>query len=437
MNSWRLTAKAKLAALKDPQYYCNRFAQLKRAVNSGSDRFSAGWEKISGRRKSTSLVVLDDIFPHLLSAFRIAEYNHYLEKFPHAEVHSTFGNASLIGEKRSFEKVVAEYEGHYPQFKGRVIRFNPFRKTACDLFYMIFLSNVYNFLPYIERCGVPFVFTLYPGGGFRLNQEESDRKLRTVLASPFFRKVIVTQKVSYDYLLNNGFCRPDQIEFIYGGVLPSKQLQQRAHVKKLYQGDKRTFDICFVAQKYMPQGIDKGYDLFTEVAKELAAQHVDFRFHVVGPFDASDIDVAALKERIVFYGSRTTDFFPAFYAEMDLILSPNRSFVLAPGAFDGFPTGCCIEAGLCGVAVFCTDPLELNISFTDGEEFVIIPADAAAIANTVMEYFRDLPRLYLLSQECRTAFARRFDIEQQMSPRLQVLQSALDSLRQEGESAVQ
>ena len=46
---------------------------------------------------------------------------------------------------------------------------------------------------------------------------------------------------------------------------------------------------------------------------------------------------------------------------MDLIISPNVPFVLASGAFDGFPTACCMEAALSGTAMFVTDELKLEM----------------------------------------------------------------------------
>src|SRR3990170_9092520 len=136
----------------------------------------------------------------------------------------------------------------------------------------------------------------------------------------------------------------------------------------------------------MERGADKGYDVFVEAAKLISRAHEDAFFHVVGPFDETDVDISGLEGRITFYGTRPTEFFPSFYSRMDAIISPNAPFLLAPGAFDGFPTGGCIEAGSCGVAVFCTDPLEQNVAFEEDEEIVIVPRDAGAIGESVSWY---------------------------------------------------
>ena len=367
------------------------------------------------------LIILDDIFPHLLSPFRIAEYNAYLRTFPRTTIYSTHTSFFALGETRGFPEVVAEYETSYPHFAGRVFKFDRTRRLRADLAYTMFLQNAFTFIDSIEKNALPFVMTLYPGGGFRLNEAQSDAQLARVCASPLLKKVIVTQKVTRDYLLDKKLLVPEQIEFIYGGVFPSHCATGAASPHQ----ERKTFDICFVAHKYMPQGLDKGYDVFIATAKLLAALHDEMRFHVVGPFDESDIAIDGLENKIIFHGVRRAEFFPEFYREMDAILSPNASFVLRPGAFDGFPTGCCIEAGLCGVAVFCSDDLQQNVAFKDGEEIVIVARDAAEISRQISAYYQNPARLCELCEQGQKAFARVFDVEAQMAPRFRILRELM------------
>lgn len=374
-------------------------------------------QSISRRRE---LIIFDDAFPHLLTSFRIAEFNRYFEEFGSSLVHSTGNSFPSLGDHRPFEAIVEEYESAYPRFKDRVRRFDPRRKLHADVLYSVFLQNAHVLLEIARRDNVPFVFTLYPGGGFRLNAPESDEKLRAVCSSPQMKKVIATQKVTRDYLVDGGFCRPEQVEFIYGGVFPADRLGTDHTPRKLYGRTKRTFDICFVAHKYMAGGIDKGYDVFVHVAQRLADRD-DIRFHVVGPFGPHDGEVTLLGDRIHFWGSQTTGFFSEFYGKMDIILAPNVPFVLYPGAFDGFPTGACIEAGLAGVGVFAADPLKLNIAFKDGQEIVIVPHDADATADIIRSYYRNYDRLCELAWRGRDAFRRVFSLDQQMGPRLKLL----------------
>ena len=379
------------------------------------------------------IIILDDIFPHLLSAFRIAEYNTYLARYPNAVVYSTGTSFKYLNDTRSFQEVLQDYLEYYPQFKSRVFEFSsdlmPILRGR--LVYLIFLNNTFNFIDLIEKSQIPFIFTLYPGGGFIPDDEESDKKLFRVCSSKYFQKVIVTQKYIGDYLINKKMCTPDQVELIYGVVTSIETIIPDQLDKKYYKLNKETFDICFVAHKYMIRGLNKGYDVFIEVAKILYNLHgSNIVFHVVGNFDEKDIEVSELKDNIKFYGTRTTDWFPQFYANMDIIMSPNiplhyimpevkKSFI------DGFPTGCCVEAGFCGTVVFCTDTVNQNIAFKNGEDIVIIPRDIEAICTLVSRYYHNPQALYELSRIGQHSFRKIFKLENQMEPRLRLISEAL------------
>jgi len=111
---------------------------------------------------------------------------------------------------------------------------------------------------------------------------------------------------------------------------------------------------------------------------------------------------------------------------MDVILSPNIPFVFARGAFDGFPTGCCIEAALCGTAVFATDELGMNEGrLKDGEEIVVISREPEEIAETVGRYISNPEALASLAQKGQGAIGRLFSLDAQMTPRLRVLSELL------------
>jgi len=380
--------------------------------------------EVSSHSHNYDLVILDDIFPLRLSAFRIAEYNYYLNTCSNSLVLSTATAFSLVAESRSLADVIHEYECFYPQLKGKVMELDFNRLVKAKLIYTIFINNVYNFIDFIEKNHLPFVFTLYPGGGFHIDEKATNHKLTRVFSSPNFRKVIVTQRNTYEYLLDKKFCNTKQIEFIYGGVFPSDKLTSKLYEKKYYKQNKVTFDICFVAYKYQPTGLHKGYDIFIEVAKNLASKHDDFHFHIVGGHEPTDIDVSVLENNITFYGQKTTDFFPDFYSGMDLILSPNRPAFL-PGAFDGFPTGACAEAALSGVALFCTDCLNLNVAFKDREEIVIISLSVQEICETIEYYWENYDKLSELAKRGKLAFQQIFNIDFQMSPRLRVISECM------------
>ncbi len=403
---------------------------LARRANGALESLTVEIENRRGQDAAAErLIILDDYFPNLLSSFRVAEYHSYLKRFPNAEVHST---GTALGEHKTFDGLLAEYESRHPEFRNRVMKFHRRRVLRGSAGYAVFLNNAYRFIEPAEKSGLPFVFELYPGGGFRLDAERSDEKLRRVLSSPAFRKVIVTQPITRDYLLGKSLCDPSQIEFVFGGVVPSDRFSAMTASRRRFGADKETLDVCFVANKYMPGGVDKGYDVFLGAARLLVERHRNVHFHVVGPFDKSDGDVSGLSDRLTFHGMQQTAFFEKFYAGMDIIVSPNASFLLAPGAFDGFPTGCCMEAGLCGVAVFCTDELKQNQgAFKEGEEIVVISREAGDIAGTIENYLKEPARLAALSVATRKAFHRVLGVEQQMRPRLNVLAEMMSRAREE------
>lgn len=362
-------------------------------------------------KRNAGLIIIDDYFPNVITSFRVHEFNYYLQRL----------NCQVYSTNPDFEKYWQEYAGYYPQYKDRVKPLETGQPLDGSLLYTVFLGNAYALLPLIESQELPFCFTLYPGGAFQLNDPASDYKLLKVLHSPFFKKVIVTRQTSRDYLIYNGFCPKEKIEFIHGAVFPNDYYKENLVPHRRFGKEKSTLDICFVALKHMPLGIDKGYDTFIKVAHKLAALSPFFRFHVVGDFDRDEIDVTALGDTISFYGRQPTAFFPAFHAGMDLILSPNLPYKLGPGAFDGFPTGSCSEAGINGVAVFCTDELKDNFQFEDGQEIVIINTDPDDIVRKIMYYYNEPQKLAQLAASGQARFQEINNLENKMRPRLRVL----------------
>src|ERR1035441_953476 len=120
-----------------------------------------------------------------------------------------------------------------------VRRFHPLRRLEGSAAYVIFLNNIFGHVEFLEKARLPFVFELYPGGGFYLNEAESDAHLERVVSSPMFRKVIVTQNVTRDYLLRKKFCEREEIEFIYGVVEASDALSEVPGRRVRYGADKR------------------------------------------------------------------------------------------------------------------------------------------------------------------------------------------------------
>ena len=331
-------------------------------------------------------LVLDDFFPNLLTGFRVAEYNAHLEAFAQLSVLSSVGD---------FADQHTEYAQRYPEHTNRVRPYAPGWLAGAGLAYINFLNNAHQFLPALQQHQVPFVFTLYPGGGFGLNEAESDTKLQAVLASPLLQAIIVTQPVTQDYLQRFAAERGMALAAVYriDGVVvnPLYFAADGATRTAAYGAGKDTLDICFVAERYMAQGANKGYPEFIAAAHALAALP-GLRWHVVGGgFTPEEIDVSRLGDRLQFHGRLTTQDLRQFYLGMDLIVSPNQPYRLHPGNFDGFPTGCCVEASLCGVAIMATDALAQNPGYVHDESIVLLDTAAgASLAQQIETHIRRL-----------------------------------------------
>ena len=355
----------------------------------------------------------------MLSAFRIVEFNEYLRLFPECKVLTNKSSFKILNDNRGFKRISEEYYSYYPLNSGKIIEFERDYNIKAKLAYCVFLHNMLFFLNTFEKNKIPFVFTLYPGGGFFLNDEKTDKALKRIFGSPFFRKVIVTQKVTKDYLLKKKLCDRDSIKFMYGYTAPMHNYDPEN--RRFYPNGKNTLDICFVANKYMPGGLDKGYDTFIKVAHKLSKKYSFIRYHVVGNFDEHDMDITEIKERIVFYNALATDGLQHFFATQDIILSPNKAFVLHKGAFDGFPTGSCVEAGLNGVALFISDPLHQNEYFENNKEIVIIPAEEERTVEILENYISSPDKIYHLANYGQLKLEKLFDPDIQLLGRTKLL----------------
>lgn len=377
--------------------------------------------------ESYDLVVIDDIFPSDMSGFRYQEFTSYLLEIKNTRVLCT-GTAIEGYLKQNTDEVIIEYKRRFPHFSRNVCRYDFWRPVSCKLMYFVFPVNAYNALLIIEYYGIPFIFTLYPGGGFALDNLESDNRLKRLMASKYFKKVIVTQQITYDYLINKKYCTPDKIEFIFGGVMPLIEYNRaKSYAKNRYGFDKETLDICFVAQKYTRYGEDKGYDIFIKMAKILFKMHENIYFHVVGGFDERVIDVTDIKNRITFHGQLNLADFDLFFGDKDIIISPNIDGRISKGTFDGFPTGSCVEAGFRKTALFCTDPLNLNGNrLIDGEEIVIIPHDAVKISERIESYYKNAEELKSIAEKGQEKLLYLYSYEYQLAPRIKLLKQEIE-----------
>lgn len=369
-------------------------------------------------------LILDDIYPQLMSAFRIVEYSYYLDSL-NSVVLSSATSFSYVSECRNFSEVREDYYQKFPTHRNKVHFFHPSIKVKAKLAYFIFLNNGLLFLDFIEKNKLPFIFTLYPGGGLRLYDEYCTNNLRKIFSSKYFEGVIVTQKPILQYLKFENLCGEDKIKYLPGGPINILENDSLLKTKKRFPVEKMSFDICFVAAKYSSQGKDKGYDTFIEVAKTLNKTNKNIYFHVVGGFTPNDINVEEISNFIQFYGGLKTEDLHEFYTKMDIILSPNISNVLYKGAFDGFPTGCVAEAAGCDVLMMVYDDLDQNIIYVNGIDIEILDRNIDYIVDRINYFYQHPEEMYSIGTKGRLKTVKYVSIENQMQPRADFINSII------------
>ncbi|SAK44091.1 hypothetical protein AWB75_00651 [Caballeronia catudaia] len=369
------------------------------------------------------LLIIDEMLPCDFSPFRTLEYAHYLTFFRSSALLSTQGWHAWVSNL-GFDEQLAKSELD-ESIKAKIERFSLFASIVPKLAYVTFLHNAWQVFPHLTERRIPFVMQLYPGGAFEPNVASSDEMLRKIAHSQLCRKIIVTQKLSRDYLLEKIHCDRSKIEFIYGGVFNTRDEFDFTRDKKLCGRDKSTIDICFVAHRYGDDTKKKGYDKFVAVAKALSLRFEAVRFHVVGDYTPDQIPLEHAADYITFHGKQPGSFFKEFYPRMDIILSLNRPSELHEGAFDGFPTGACMEAGFRGVLNCVSDPLNLNVAFTDGEDIMLVDLDMDKTIERLSRLIGDPGRLYDLAYANWRRFLEVFDTDRQLWARTRIISEEL------------
>lgn len=376
---------------------------------------------VINRVRNHDIVVLDDFFPNLTTGFRVAEYIHYLRVFPGLLITSTIGD---------FKQQHAAFARSYPDLQSRVVAYDQAMLRHARLCYLNFLNNAHYHIEALETASLPFLFTLYPGGGFELSDGESRSKLRRVLGSPMLRAVISTQSVTTD-VLRRLQC-PVEVHECYGATINPVYLSSPGG--RTESGDSRGSGpkICFVAHKYDREGRTKGYPAFVEVAATLAARCAHIEFSVVGNFGPEDIEIPhQLKARLHFKGLLPTAQLRQFLLTQNLMISPNQPYTVSGSIFDGFPTASCVEASLCGVAILCSDELDLN-RFYGADEMIVCAPHASAILQAVEPLLENPLLIAQIGERGRAKSARLFSAEAQLLPRTKILR---DIAAREGFSA--
>lgn len=385
------------------------------------------------KNKKWNLVICDDIFPHPVSGFKLAELGYILENMNKVKVITSSKSYKLLGDIPSkqfyyFRNITSKRKFNS---SNKLISLHSTNRHNINtkLFYCIFYNNIVRYIDVLEELELPFVFTLYPGGGFLTDNDEVIHNLKRVCSSKLFRKVFVTQHRTKEYLLENQICSENQIEFIFGCVVP---LPNKTIDNKILYPEKSTFDICFCANKYSPKGEDKGYPLFIDAARQLSKKYDFVRYHVIGNFDENTIDVSDLIEKITFHHTVPFEKLSEKYSVVDLLVSPNQSNFLKKSSFDGFPLGTAIEAAFNEVIVLTTDVNKENSKsnkpiFANNEEIILIEPDVNDIISKIEFLIQNPKIMKKVSIKSKEKFLSVFSEKAQMEQRIKTLKNLIDA----------
>lgn len=374
--------------------------------------------------KKFDLIIFDDFFPNPITGFRLTEFQEILHRIKLSKIIVNPETYRYAGLKESdFDKHLFDYKRTFSH-GNKIFKIAKLNNINTRLFYFVFLNNGRIMFDNIINNKLYFIFTLYPGGGFKVDDQESNKDLKRILSSKYFRGVIVNQLSIKNYLIKNELCSKDKIFYIHGIPISKSKLNFSSSKKNYNSND--SLKICFVASKYLSTGLDKGYDLFIETANYLHKKFTHISFHVIGGFTASDINVTSLGSSIIFYGYLPADQLPETLKDFDIILSPNRPNMLGPGSFDGFPLGASIEASLVGSVMVVTDELGENRQYIDGEEIIIIKPELNEITKKIEELILAPEKIKSIGIAGMERTKQLYSYATQIDSRINILQSFID-----------
>ncbi len=366
----------------------------------------------------------------------MAEYLFLLRRFGDAQVISSMAVVSSLPQAPPNDEVEDGFRNNYPDIAHKLVidasegwRASSHTLANSDLLYTVFLNNALKLLGQAEEHSVPFVFTLYPGGGFQMSSE-SAKKLSEVTSHPMFAGMIITQPATLKFVKRRfpRLLRDGKVAFVWGGVLSDhetdsgSQHQARGGVDV----EESPVRVCFIGNKYDPLGLDKGFDLFLEAVRHFAgsdAVEKSIEFHSVGPWTSDDFGDCA--QFITNHGLIENKDLGTFLDQMHIGLFPTRAHRLGPGSLDGFPVGAAVECGKRGVAVVTTNPLRQSGPLQRGKDFLEIKPQKSSVIRALTRLIEEPVTLAAFQRQAKVKFNEIYSIDAQMMPRVDFLSRSL------------
>ena len=337
-----------------------------------------------------------------------------MRHIPDSVVCTTLASLDWLGLGHEREAILARWRGDNVDIAtGLRVIGGPEELPSADLYYTLFLNNAHALLPVVRARRIPFAFTLYPGGGLAFNASAAVR-LREVLAEPLLARVVITQPAVLEYVISNQLVSPSKIEYIFGIALGPDDSPEPTRVSG-------PPSLAFVAHRYHPKGHDKGLDLFVAACERLLNAGLPLTARIIGPWRRTDLDSVRDPSRYVLHGALGSHDLQLLLRSIEIAVFPTRQGILASGAFDGFPKGSAITAGLAGVAVLSTNPLDRVTPLRPGRDYVSIEATVESILEALEPLVASPEGLLQIRVEGQRAMRALYSEDAQLWPRERML----------------
>ena len=385
-------------------------------------------------KKNYSYVIFDDIFPSSISLYRYGEYFEYsLSNF------NTY--FAVSGKKydefkfdKSFEDVILTFQIKNPHCFDRVFNLNEkYRSESLEKIKQLknpfaivgsidcIINDEFNYLDYLEENNIPFVLTLYPDDSLKVGDKESDKKLKSIFSSKCFRKVIVTQENVKNYLLDNDFCKENNIELVEGYVL-SEDVFEKSKKQRLFYPEKKFFEVCYVPHSYLDNDVKHEIELFIDIAKKVVKKDKTnkIRFRIISDFDKKDFDLGEAEDIIKFYKPLDEECLLLLYKKTDIFVSLNKT---SNNSFSSFLPPNLVAAMMMGIVTIITDD-ELNKNmFVPNEDLLVVEQNASSIADKILEIYNDNDKYFNISKCGKVKAKKLYSISNQACKRLNIVKS--------------
>ncbi|WP_428225321.1 glycosyltransferase [Flavobacterium sp.] len=378
--------------------------------------------RLSNLRKKYDLIIADDILPSTLSPWRNLEYNELIKIFDNSIIYTDTSTYVSYSQDKTFNENLNSLEKLYPFVKNKIKKLKRTSNMNCNLFYTIFYNNINKHFDFLEANKIPFAFTLYPGGGFVMNNDETDKRLKEIFSSKFFKGVIVNQYITKEYLLKKRLVDPEKIKLIFGVPISIEKTPEKI------EKSTNKMNILFFANKYTKNGEDKGFDVFQLIAKELISKSTSYNFTIIGSFDYNDLKISDLQDYFNFKGILDEKLFNEELKKTHIIISPNMPFKIAKGSFDGFPLATCISASIYENVLILTDYFNEaeKINLIDGIDFIKFDSDINKVVNEIEALKIDPQKMNTIAINGKNKLLNLYNYNNQITPRINFIKNILN-----------